>query len=68
MSGVIRFENYSWKYSRTKVPALQGVNLEIEEGAIVGIIGPNTSGKTTLAYSMNGLVPNQYYGVRSGHV
>ncbi len=68
MSAVIKFEDYSWKYSRTKVPALHDVNLEIEEGAIVGVIGPNTSGKTTLAYSINGLIPNQYYGVRSGHV
>ncbi|HHE47450.1 MAG TPA: ABC transporter ATP-binding protein [Candidatus Acetothermia bacterium] len=68
MSAVIKFEQYSWKYTRTKVPALQDVNLEIEEGALVGIIGPNDSGKTTLAYSMNGLIPNQYYGVRSGSV
>ncbi len=68
MSAVIRFEDYSWRYSRTKQPALDAVNLEIEEGAIVGVIGPNGSGKTTLAYSMNGLIPRQEMGVRKGKV
>ncbi len=68
MKVAIRFEDYTWRYSRAKEPALRNVNLEIEEGSLVGIIGPNNSGKTTLAYSMNGLIPNQYYGVRSGHV
>lgn len=68
MSAVVRFENYSWKYTQTKSLALQNVNLNIEEGALVGVIGPNGSGKTTLAYSINGLIPNQYFGVRSGSV
>ncbi len=68
MSAVIRFEDYTWRYSNTKQPALDAINLEIEEGAIVGIIGPNGSGKTTLAYSMNGLIPRQEMGVRKGKV
>jgi energy-coupling factor transporter ATP-binding protein EcfA2 len=38
---IIHFENYVWKYTQTKVPALKGINLEIEEGTFVGIIGPN---------------------------
>ena len=65
---IVRFEDYTWKYSQTEVPALKGINLEIEDGTFVGIIGPNGAGKTTLAYSINGLIPNQYYGVRKGHV
>ncbi len=65
---IVHFENYVWKYTQTEVPALKGINLEIEEGTFVGIIGPNGAGKTTLAYSINGLIPNQYYGVRKGHV
>jgi len=31
-----------------KVPALQGVSLEVDEGEIFGIIGPDGAGKTTL--------------------
>ncbi len=68
MSGVIRFEDYAWRYTRTQDYVLKNINLEIEPGTVVGIIGPNGSGKTTLAYSMNGLIPNQYRGVRKGSV
>ncbi|HEY90122.1 MAG TPA: ABC transporter ATP-binding protein [Thermoflexia bacterium] len=68
MSIAMRFEDYSWRYSRTSEPALKNVNLEIAAGAVVGIIGPNGSGKTSLAYSMNGLIPNQYNGIRTGAV
>lgn len=31
-----------------KVPALQGVNLEVKQGTIHGLLGPNGAGKTTL--------------------
>jgi energy-coupling factor transporter ATP-binding protein EcfA2 len=68
VSRAIQFEDYIWRYSGSEVPALDGVNLEIEEGAVVGVIGPNGSGKTTLAYSMNGLIPHQYNGVRKGKI
>lgn len=65
---IISFDNYFWKYTRTDKPALENINLEIEEGTFIGIIGPNGAGKTTLVYSINGLIPNQYYGVRKGNV
>lgn len=65
---IVEFRDYTWKYSRTKEPALKNINLKVEEGTFVGIIGPNGAGKTTLAYSINGLIPNQYYGVRQGAV
>ncbi len=68
MTAAIRFEAYTWRYTGTQEPALKNVNLDIEQGTVVGIIGPNGSGKTTLAYSMNGLVPNQYRGARKGSV
>lgn len=68
MSAIIEIKDYSWKYINTKVPALKHIDLEIEEGAFVGIIGPNGSGKTTLAYSMDGLIPGQYNGIKQGTV
>lgn len=68
MTTAVRFDDYTWRYSGTQEPAVQNVNLEVEEGVVVGVIGPNGSGKTTLAYSMNGLIPNQYNGIRKGNV
>src|SRR5438270_4602142 len=45
------------------IDILNGCNLEVAEGEIVGVIGPNGAGKSTLVKAMFGLV-----GVRSGHV
>ena len=38
------------------VPVLSGVDLEIGDGEVVGVLGPNCSGKTTLARAITGVV------------
>lgn len=38
------------------VQALRGVNLQVDEGAIVAIIGANGAGKTTLLNTLSGIV------------
>jgi len=45
------------------VDILNGCNLDLYDGELVGIIGPNGAGKSTLIKAMFGLVP-----VRSGHI
>ncbi len=42
-----------------KVEAVQKVNLEVAEGAIVTVIGPNGAGKTTLLNAVMGLLPSR---------
>ncbi|MCA9030749.1 MAG: ABC transporter ATP-binding protein [Planctomycetaceae bacterium] len=56
MSGnaVIRTENLRKSFGNTAV--LNGVNLEIQEGQIVGLLGSNGSGKTTLLKCLLGLL------------
>ncbi|WP_283679287.1 ABC transporter ATP-binding protein [Lentilactobacillus sp. Marseille-Q4993] len=43
------------KFSYGDKPVLKGVNLEIHEGEIFGLVGPNGAGKTTLLNSIMGL-------------
>ena len=45
----------SW-FSRTKVKALDNLNLEIRSGEIFGLLGPNGSGKTTAMKILLGLI------------
>jgi ABC-2 type transport system ATP-binding protein len=46
------------KAFRTTV-ALDGVDLQVEEGRILGLIGPNGAGKSTLLNCVLGLIPYQ---------
>ncbi len=45
MTNILKAENLCKSYFNKK--ALQGVNLTIQQGKIVGLLGPNGSGKTT---------------------
>ncbi|HEX2945921.1 MAG TPA: ABC transporter ATP-binding protein [Clostridia bacterium] len=45
----------SFKLAERKIEVLKNVNLEIEEGEFISIMGPSGSGKSTLLYLMGGL-------------
>lgn len=51
-------------YSRKRV--VDGVNIHVEAGEIVGLLGPNGAGKTTSFYMIVGLVPVTSGQVRIG--
>ena len=60
MSAVIRFENVHFTYPGDEAESLCGIDLEIEEGSFVAVLGHNGSGKSTLAKHMNAiLVPTE---------
>ncbi len=52
----IRFTNVSYRYSSNEKPALEGVDLSIRKGQVVGVIGPTGSGKSTFADLLMGLI------------
>ena len=60
--GRIRFEHVSFGYDPAR-PVLHDIDLELEPGKTVALIGHTGSGKTTLA----GLVP-RFYDVQQGRV
>lgn len=53
MSVVVQCEQLSKRYGEQS--ALEGVNLQVEEGVCFGLLGPNGAGKTTLIRLMLGL-------------
>ena len=46
---LVEIKNASYTYSQITTPALANINLQIEKGEYVSIIGTNGSGKSTLA-------------------
>ncbi len=55
---ILRVENLDVFYG--DVQALDAVSLEIEEGAIVAIVGANGAGKTTLIRALAGMLPQAH--------
>lgn len=49
-------------------PVLKGVDLEVERGEFVSIMGPTGVGKTTLCLALNGIVPQSTGGTIRGEV
>ena len=52
----------------SRLPVLKGIDLEVERGEFVSIMGPTGVGKTTLCLALNGIVPQSTGGTIRGEV
>jgi energy-coupling factor transport system ATP-binding protein len=65
---IVELRNVTYKYPLTDSPALQNINLQVDEGEFVAVIGPNGAGKSTLCYTIAGFVPHFFKGEITGTV
>ena len=65
---IISFEKFFCQYHFRDDWALSDINLSISQGEFIIITGPSGSGKSSLCYSLVGLIPFFYAGKTKGEV
>jgi energy-coupling factor transporter ATP-binding protein EcfA2 len=65
---LIRFEKVSYAYPGSDRQVLKDIDLTIDRGEIIGIIGPTGAGKSTFCLALNGIVPQFFSGTFFGTV
>ncbi len=65
---MISIRDLSFRYREGAEPVLRDVSLDIPDGAFVGVTGAAGSGKSTLTYALNGIIPHCYPGDFYGSV
>mgnify|MGYP001087811456 CR=1 FL=1 len=67
MEKAVTIENLHYAYSGEDT-VLKGVSLDVPQGAFTVVSGPTGAGKTTLMFSLNGIVPELTEGTISGRI
>jgi energy-coupling factor transporter ATP-binding protein EcfA2 len=65
---IVTLNSVTYKYPLTDSPALQNINMQVNEGEFVAVVGPNGAGKSTLCYTLAGFVPHFFKGELTGTV
>lgn len=69
MESIVQIKGLRYAYrGHETVEVLQGIDLDIYKGEFLAIAGRTGSGKSTLCYSLNGLVPHSFGGKMEGEV
>lgn len=55
VKAVLQFDSVSFRYESADVPILDGVNMEVQDGEFISILGASGSGKSTLFRLITGL-------------
>ena len=65
---MISFKNFSFKYNNVVDKTLKNIDITINKGEKVLIVGPSGSGKSTLSHCINGLILFSYSGEIEGEL
>ena len=65
---IIDIEDLTYTYPGVETPILDHVNLQVEKGDFLAIVGNNGCGKSTFCKTLNGLIPHFITGDFSGKV
>ncbi|MGA9190878.1 MAG: ABC transporter ATP-binding protein, partial [Anaerolineales bacterium] len=65
---MLEFRHLTYTYPGGERPALQDVSLEVRPGDLVAVVGRSGCGKSSLLWSVNGLIPHFYGGRYGGEV
>ena len=68
MMNSLEIRDLTFTYPGAKTPTLNHVELKIEKGDFIAIVGNNGCGKSTLCKAMNGLIPHFISGSFEGMV
>ncbi|WKD60845.1 Putative HMP/thiamine import ATP-binding protein YkoD [Corynebacterium ciconiae DSM 44920] len=64
----VRLRNYSWRHGGRKNPTLRSVDLDIEQGERVLVLGQSGAGKSTLLHAIAGVLGGEDEGDEHGSV
>lgn len=64
----IEIKDLTYYYPESSLPALTNINLLVNPGELVVLVGSSGSGKSTLLRTISGLVPGFYQGKLEGQV
>lgn len=64
----LRLRGVGYTYAGGRDPVLEGIDLDVEAGRVVGLVGPNDAGKSSLCLIAAGLAPGSIGGRLVGSV
>ena len=64
----LRLSGVGYRYAGAQRPSLLEIDLDLPDGAVVGLVGASEAGKTTLCLVASGLAPRTVGGQIRGHI
>jgi energy-coupling factor transport system ATP-binding protein len=65
---MLTLEGVTYRYPGAEGPALRGIDLQLADGEVVGVVGAGEAGKSTLCLVASGLAPRSVGGTLTGRL